>query len=74
MASQIGVTPLALGPRWNQRRLLTTFLDQLAAGRLDVEPLVTDVVDAEQVASAFRMLDASVEHTLQVVLRFPGAP
>jgi threonine dehydrogenase-like Zn-dependent dehydrogenase len=74
VASQIEVTPLALGPRWNQRRLLTTFLDQLAVGRLDVETLVTDVVDAEQVASAFRMLDESAEHTLQVVLRFPGAP
>ena len=74
VASQIGVTPLALGPRWNQRRLLTTFLDQLAVGRLDVETLVTDVVDAEQVASVFRMLDESAEHTLQVVLRFPGAP
>lgn len=74
VASQIGATPHALGPRWNQRRLLTTFLDLLAAGRLDVDALVSDVVDAEQVAAAFRLLDTSSQHTLQVVLRFPGAP
>jgi 2-desacetyl-2-hydroxyethyl bacteriochlorophyllide A dehydrogenase len=74
VASQIGATPLALGPRWNERRLLTTFLELLTAGMLDVGTLVTDVVPAEQVAGAFRLLDESVEHTLQVVLRFPGAP
>jgi len=73
-ASQIGGTPLTLGPRWHQRRLIETFLEQLAARRVSVDPLVTDVVAAEDVGRAFEVLDGGAPETLQVVLRFPGAP
>ncbi|HYO41143.1 MAG TPA: zinc-binding alcohol dehydrogenase [Nocardioidaceae bacterium] len=72
--SQIGGTPLALGPRWNHRRLTTTFLHEVAVGRLTVAPLVSDVLDAQDVQRAFEMLDAGAPETLQVVLRFPAAP
>jgi 2-desacetyl-2-hydroxyethyl bacteriochlorophyllide A dehydrogenase len=72
--SQIGGPPLALGPRWNQRRLTTTFLRQVAIDRLVVAPLVSDVLDAGDVQRAFAMLDRSAAETLQVVLRFPAAP
>lgn len=72
--SQIGGPPLALGPRWNQRRLTTTFLREVAVGRLAVTPLVSDVLDADDVQRAFAMLDQGAAETLQVVLRFPAAP
>jgi 2-desacetyl-2-hydroxyethyl bacteriochlorophyllide A dehydrogenase len=74
VASQISGTPLALGPRWNQRRLVQVFMDQVAAGRVDVARLITDVVDAAEVASAFEKLDAGDPETLQVLLRFDAAP
>ena len=44
------------------------------AGRVDVGRLITDVVDAPEVASAFERLDRGDPETLQVVLRFPAAP
>jgi len=74
VASQIGGTPIALGPRWNQPRLVSVFMEQVAAGAVDVAPLISDVVDAAQVAAAFHRLDEGAEQTLQVVLRFDGAP
>lgn len=74
VGSQIGGTPLPLGPRWDQRRLVHTFVGELAGGRVRVDPLVTDVVPAGDVASAFERLDAGRPETLQVVLRFPDAP
>jgi 2-desacetyl-2-hydroxyethyl bacteriochlorophyllide A dehydrogenase len=74
VASQISGTPLALGPRWNQARLVQVFMAQVAAGRVDVARLVTDVVAAADVASAFQRLDAGDPDTLQVLLRFDAAP
>ncbi|MPV36108.1 zinc-dependent alcohol dehydrogenase [Georgenia subflava] len=74
VASQIGGTPLPLGPRWNHARLVSVFMDQVATGAVDVAPLITDVVECTDVATAFRTLDEQSARTLQVVLRFPGAP
>ena len=66
--------PSALGPRWDQRRLVRTFMAQVRprAGRR--RPLVTDVVDAADVAAVFARLDAGDPAILQAVLRFPAAP
>jgi hypothetical protein len=36
--------------------------------------LITDVLDAHDVADAFARLDEGKPETLQVVLRFPAAP
>ena len=74
VASQIAGTPVGLGRRWDQARLVTVFLRQAVAGRVDVTRLVTDVVDAPDVATAFERLDRADPATLQVVLRFDGAP
>jgi 2-desacetyl-2-hydroxyethyl bacteriochlorophyllide A dehydrogenase len=74
VASQISGTPVGLGPRWNQRRLVSVVMGEVAAGRLDVGRLVTDLVDAADVASAFEKLDRGDPDTLQVVLRFDAAP
>lgn len=74
IASQIGGTPAHLGDRWNPARLVTVFMDQLTSGRVEVAPLISDVLDASDVAEAFRRLDEGAPQTLQTVLRFEGAP
>jgi 2-desacetyl-2-hydroxyethyl bacteriochlorophyllide A dehydrogenase len=74
VASQISGTPLALGPRWDQPRLVRTFMDQVRRGRVDTATLVTDVVDAADVAAVFERLDRGDPDILQAVLRFPAAP
>lgn len=74
VASQISGTPIALGSRWDQRRLVSVVMAEVAARRLDVSRLVTDVVDSADVASAFEMLDRGDPATLLVVLRFDAAP
>jgi 2-desacetyl-2-hydroxyethyl bacteriochlorophyllide A dehydrogenase len=73
VASQIAGTPLALGPRWGQARLVATFMEQIRRGRVDVGSLVTDIVDAGDVASIFERLDRGDPEILQAVLRFPAA-
>ena len=74
VASQISGTPTSLGARWDQRRLVSVVMAEVAAGRLDVSRLVTDVVEAADVAAAFEKLDRGDPDTLQVVLRFDAAP
>jgi threonine dehydrogenase-like Zn-dependent dehydrogenase len=74
VASQIAGTPVALGSRWDQPRLVRTFMDQVRRGRVDVRSLVTDVVDAADVATIFKRLERGDPEILQAVLRFPAAP
>ena len=74
VSSQISGTPVMLGPRWDQPRLVRTFMGQVRAGRVDVRSLVTDVVDAADVASIFARLDEHDPDIIQAVLRFPAAP
>jgi len=74
VASQISGTPVALGPRWDQPRLVRTFMAQVRRGHVDVRSLVTDVVDAVDVAGVFARLDRGDPEILQAVLRFSAAP
>lgn len=74
VASQIGGVPSGLSTSWDQARLVAVFMELALSGRVDVGPLITDVVDAEEVGSVFRRLDESDPEILQVLLRFPGAP
>ena len=74
LASQISGTPVGLGSRWSQPRLVRTVMHRIAGGDVDVASLVSDVVDAADVARAFERLDAGDPATLQVVLRFDAAP
>lgn len=74
VASQIGGVPAGLSPSWDRARLVQVFTNLALSGRVDVEPLITDVIDAEEVATAFRRLDEGDPEVLQVLLRFPGAP
>jgi threonine dehydrogenase-like Zn-dependent dehydrogenase len=64
---------VALGHRWDQARLVKTFMGLLAAGRIEVAPLVSHVMDVADVAEAFALLDKRPADALQVVLRFPAA-
>lgn len=74
VASQIGGTPVALGGRWHQRRLVQVFMGLVLSGRVDATSLVTDLVPAREVAGAFATLHAGDPRTLQVVLGFDAAP
>jgi threonine dehydrogenase-like Zn-dependent dehydrogenase len=74
VASQISGTPVGLGDRWDQPRLVRTFMGLVRDGRVDAASLVTDVVDAADVAAVFERLDRGDPEILQAVLRFPGAP
>jgi threonine dehydrogenase-like Zn-dependent dehydrogenase len=74
VASQISGTPVALGSRWDQRRLVRTFMGQVIKGRIDTDYLVTDVVDVADVSVIFERLHEGDPDILQAVLRFPAAP
>jgi 2-desacetyl-2-hydroxyethyl bacteriochlorophyllide A dehydrogenase len=70
VANQIAAPPGSLGPQWDQRRLVSVFMAQVHAGRVPVDELVTDVVDADDVAAIFERLDTGDPGVLQAVLRF----
>ncbi len=74
VASQISGTPVGLGGRWDQPRLVAAFMDQVARGAVDVGRLVTDLVAADEVATAFARLDAGDPEVLQAILQFDAAP
>jgi threonine dehydrogenase-like Zn-dependent dehydrogenase len=74
VASQISGTPVALGSRWDQSRLVRTFMELVRRKQVDAASLVTDVVDAADVAGVFERLDRGDPDILQAVLRFPAAP
>ncbi|GAB2506728.1 zinc-binding alcohol dehydrogenase [Microbacterium petrolearium] len=74
VASQISGVPVELGRRWDQARLVRTVMGQLAAGRVDAAALVTDIVDADDVAAVFARLDGGDPAMLQAILRFDAAP
>jgi threonine dehydrogenase-like Zn-dependent dehydrogenase len=74
VASQISGTPVGLGPRWDQPRLVRTFMELVRRGQVDAASLVTDVVEAGDVAAVFERLDRGDPDILQAVLRFPAAP
>jgi 2-desacetyl-2-hydroxyethyl bacteriochlorophyllide A dehydrogenase len=74
VASQISGVPVQLGHRWDQPRLVRTFMDQVRRGRVDARSLVTDVVDAAEVATVFERLDRGDPGIVQAVLRFADAP
>jgi 2-desacetyl-2-hydroxyethyl bacteriochlorophyllide A dehydrogenase len=73
VSSQISSAPLALAQRWSPERMHRTVIDLVAAGRVDVLPLVSHVVPAELAADAYALLDADPASALQVVLDFRTA-
>jgi 2-desacetyl-2-hydroxyethyl bacteriochlorophyllide A dehydrogenase len=68
--SQIsGVAP-HLQHRWNEYRLQRTAIDLAVTGRLEVEPLISRRVPADDAPSAFELLDRDPSAALQIVLEY----
>jgi 2-desacetyl-2-hydroxyethyl bacteriochlorophyllide A dehydrogenase len=74
VSSQISGAPGGLAERWSPERLHRTVIDLVAAGRLDVLPLVSHVVPAPLAADAYALLDTEAAEALQVVLDFRPGP
>lgn len=74
VGSQIsGVAP-HLQHRWDEVRMSTTVLDLEREGKVDLEALITHVIEAEEAPAAFEMIDTAPERALQVVLDYGVAP
>ncbi|HEX2254226.1 MAG TPA: bi-domain-containing oxidoreductase [Thermoanaerobaculia bacterium] len=58
--------------RWTEQRNLQAVLELMAAGRLDVEPLVSHRFDLAEAEQAYELIDRGDEPFLGVVLRYPG--
>ncbi len=70
VCSQIfGVSP-ELSYRWDQARLVRTFMQMQAEGVVDLQPIITHVLPFADAAEAFRLCDLEAEKTIQVVLDF----
>jgi 2-desacetyl-2-hydroxyethyl bacteriochlorophyllide A dehydrogenase len=68
--SQIsGVAP-HLQHRWNEYRLQRTAVDLAVSGRLEVEPLISRRVPADDAPGAFDLLDRDPSAALQIVLEY----
>ncbi|NIH82795.1 bi-domain-containing oxidoreductase [Amycolatopsis viridis] len=59
--------------RWTERRNLACFLDLIARGRADVEPLVSHVADFATAVETYRRLDEGELTAVAVLFRYPGA-
>ncbi|MER6138615.1 bi-domain-containing oxidoreductase [Streptomyces sparsogenes] len=60
--------------RWTERRNLACFLDLLARGRVDVEPLVSHVADFDDAVETYRLLKDGGLKAVAVLFRYPGRP
>lgn len=70
LCSQIsGVSP-ALKYRWDQLRLATTFMELVAAGRLELRPLIIHVAPFAEAPALFKLLDTQANQVLQAVIDF----
>ncbi|WP_369227222.1 bi-domain-containing oxidoreductase [Streptomyces sp. R39] len=58
--------------RWTERRNLACFLDLVARGSVDVEPLVSHVADFEDAVETYRRLKDGELKAVTVLFRYPG--
>jgi 2-desacetyl-2-hydroxyethyl bacteriochlorophyllide A dehydrogenase len=70
VSSQVGTVAAALQPRWSHARRMALARAELQ--RLTLAPLITQRVAFEDAASAYQLIDAGPEQTVQVVLRYEG--
>ncbi|WP_030348563.1 bi-domain-containing oxidoreductase [Streptomyces sp. NRRL S-1022] len=59
--------------RWTERRNLACFLDLLARGSVDVEPLVSHVADFDDAVETYQRLKDGDLKAVAVLFRYPGA-
>jgi predicted dehydrogenase/threonine dehydrogenase-like Zn-dependent dehydrogenase len=57
--------------RWTERRNLECFLDLLARGRIDVEPLISHVADFSAAVETYQRLKAGELKAVAVLFRYP---
>jgi predicted dehydrogenase/threonine dehydrogenase-like Zn-dependent dehydrogenase len=58
--------------RWTLNRNMQAYLDLIASGRLDIQPLIDRIISIEEAPAAYRMLaDAAGELPLGVLIRYP---
>ncbi|MFB8773261.1 bi-domain-containing oxidoreductase [Streptomyces broussonetiae] len=57
--------------RWTERRNLACFLDLVARGRVDVEPLVSHVADFDDAVETYRRLKDGDLKAVAVLFRYP---
>ncbi|EPH44205.1 hypothetical protein STRAU_2645 [Streptomyces aurantiacus JA 4570] len=57
--------------RWTERRNLACFLDLVARGRVDVEPLVSHVADFDDAVETYRRLKDGELKAVAVLFRYP---
>ncbi|GAB7102439.1 bi-domain-containing oxidoreductase [Streptomyces phaeofaciens JCM 4814] len=60
--------------RWTERRNLACFLDLLARGSVDVEPLVSHIADFDDAVETYRSLKDGELKAVAVLFRYPGRP
>lgn len=70
VGSQIFGTDPELTYRWNQLRLVQTFMRLQAEGMINLNSIITHIVPFDDAGEAFRILDQEPESALQVVLDF----
>ncbi|AYG78645.1 scyllo-inositol 2-dehydrogenase (NAD(+)) [Streptomyces hundungensis] len=58
--------------RWTERRNLACFLDLMARGRVDVEPLVSHTADFEDAVTTYRRLKDGDLKAVAVLFRYPA--
>ncbi|AGP59551.1 bi-domain-containing oxidoreductase [Streptomyces rapamycinicus] len=60
--------------RWTERRNLACFLDLLARGSVDVEPLVSHMADFDDAVETYQRLKDGDLKAVAVLFRYPGHP
>ncbi|MFE7130110.1 bi-domain-containing oxidoreductase [Streptomyces sp. NPDC057638] len=60
--------------RWTERRNLACFLDLLARGRVDVEPLISHIADFEDAVETYKRLKEGDLKAVAVLFRYPDGP
>ena len=70
VGSQIFGTDPELTYRWNQLRLVQTFMRLQTEGVIDLQPMITHTIPVNEAEEAFRILDQEPENALQIVLDF----
>ncbi|MFC5645591.1 bi-domain-containing oxidoreductase [Kitasatospora cinereorecta] len=60
--------------RWTERRNLACFLDLMARGRVDVEPLISHIADFDDAVETYQRLKDGELKAVAVLFRYPDAP
>ncbi|MEU5582346.1 bi-domain-containing oxidoreductase [Streptomyces huasconensis] len=58
--------------RWTERRNLACFLDLVARGRVDVEPLISHIADFDDAVTTYERLKDGDLKAVAVLFRYPG--